>query len=345
MMDNVKGAPQNVEQNKTNAEIITEIIKNQHKEFKNLYGCTDDDFNGVDDTKYYIKDFIGENSLNLIVARAKTGKSLFMQGFIHSLLLFYPNKEFYYIDNDNSLKTAKKRKINEIKYPNFTYINKKKIDKQKGNLDILNRLLQFENLQDCVIVFDSLRNFTNGADINKDKDLNVFMNKFELLRMQGACVFLLHHTKKGDDSEFRGGNGIIESVDNVFYLKNLIKESKQQKDYKNELYFILELRDSRDDETQKKAFYINMETKEFKEIEINQAYKVILPEICMKAYEILKENDGINQTKLRELLNIQNNTTQRNNLDKGVGILYIKSDGTGYRNSEKIYYAIDENTI
>ena len=90
-------------------------------------------------------------------------------------------------------------------------------------------------------------------------------------------MFLLHHTKKGDSSEFRGGNGIIESADNVFYLRNLIKESKQQEKYKNELYFIAELKDSRDDETQK-AFYSNIETKEFKEVEINEALKIVLPE-------------------------------------------------------------------
>lgn len=323
-MNNEKEAPQNVEQTKNNKRIITKKPKISHNEFKKKWGCTKADFDNIDDTKYFIDDFIAETSLNVIYARAKTGKSLFMQNFIHSLLIKYQNKEFYYIDNDNSLKTAKKRKIiDELEHLNFSYINKKKIYTYKGRVkELLDEIAELENLENCVIVFDSLRNFTNGADINKDKDLEKLMDKFELLRINGACVFLLHHTKKGDSSEFRGGNGIIESADNVFYLRNLIKESKQQEKYKNELYYIAELKDSRDDDETQKAFYVNMETKEFKEVEINEALKIVLPEICFKAYELLKEQGDMNITKLYEALNIKSNALQRNKIFMGNHILY-----------------------
>ena len=117
MSDNIKEAPQIVEQtNKTNDEIIVKNLKF----LKKKWGCTKADFDNVDDAKYFIDDFIAETSLNIIYTRAKTGKSLFMQSFIYSLLMKYPNKEFYYIDNDNSLKTAKKRKIiDELEHLNF----------------------------------------------------------------------------------------------------------------------------------------------------------------------------------------------------------------------------------
>ena len=310
-------------------------MNNEQKEFASIYAVTQDDWNSIDATKYFIDNFISETSLNLVIAPAKTGKSLIMQDFIHYLLPKYQNKVFFYIDNDNSLKTAKKRKINEIQYPNFKYINKKKIYEQKGGVNaIFDKLLSYESLQNWVIVFDSLRNFANGVDINKDKDLTPFMEKFETLRIKGACVFLLHHTKKGDNAEFRGGNGIIESVDNVFYLRNLIKESKQQERYKNELYFILELKYSRDENETQKAFYTNTETGEFKEIEIDEAMSKNLPPICIKAHEILKEYGELNQSKLFEMLNITNNAPRRAEIQKGENILY---EITQYPNKHKFY--------
>lgn len=271
------------------------------QDFIDFYAYKNSDFQ-ISNERFLINDFIEKGSLNLIYARAKQGKSNFMFSLYNYLAEINADLQFFYIDNDQSTKTAKKRGFDEAtkKFKNFHYIGKRKIKDLGGKKELFKTLENLQDLDKCVFCFDTLRNFFKG-DMNSDVFVTEFMNAFENIREYGATIFLLHHAKKTDKETQRGSDGIIESCDNIFQLENLIKQSKQQLNFdKNVFIFMLNLKDSRDnDDGVLKAFKIKNDPLnfEFKEIELNEAYEILLPPICIKAYEILSQNGDLNQKK------------------------------------------------
>ena len=69
----------------------------------------------------------------------------------------------------------------------------------------------------ALFVFDTLRSAQTG-DENESRSMALVMQTLRQLRDQGATVVLLHHTRKGSDSTYKGSTAIFDLVDHVMGL-------------------------------------------------------------------------------------------------------------------------------
>jgi phage/plasmid primase-like uncharacterized protein/archaellum biogenesis ATPase FlaH len=69
----------------------------------------------------------------------------------------------------------------------------------------------------ALLIFDTLRSAQNG-DENESRSMAIVMQTLRQLRDQGATVILLHHTRKGSDSTYKGSTAIFDLVDHVMGL-------------------------------------------------------------------------------------------------------------------------------
>lgn len=305
----------------------------QYNDFLDKFSYKQDDFE-VSPDEWLIDSFLEMKSVSVIYAPSKQGKSFFAQSFIFHDLQKMDDKIFIYLDNDNSAKTAKKRKFNEMieKYPNFKYIGKKKIYEAKTNMIDILLNIEPKILSKCIIVLDSLRNFVKG-DMKDSQLIKQLMEKFERLRDLGATLIILHHSTKSDARIFSGAEDIRASAENMIFLENLLKNTKKQKDFKDKFYFKLSLEHSRNNDEDEKFFYANAKSGEFRECDKMEVYKMVLPEICFKARIILEEKGDLIQRELYEHLGCTNNNSKRKELEQGIDILYERYE-TGEKNAK-----------
>lgn len=69
----------------------------------------------------------------------------------------------------------------------------------------------------ALLIFDTLRSAQTG-DENESRSMALVMQTLRQLRDQGATVILLHHTRKGSDSTYKGSTAIFDLVDHVMGL-------------------------------------------------------------------------------------------------------------------------------
>ncbi len=176
------------------------------------------------EVSYLIENFLVKNSLNIVFAKAGQGKSWLMLALAITLLKNRSISQCIYMDMDNSKAALKNRKIDELieKYPNLAYVHSSKIN--QSSKDILYNLSQqakqsencFENM---LFIFDSIRDFLGGSDMNSDRDILPLMAQLKDLREAGATVIFLHHTTKDSDGQqFKGSTSFIDSVDVAYSL-------------------------------------------------------------------------------------------------------------------------------
>jgi len=176
------------------------------------------------EVSYLIENFLVKNSLNIIFAKAGQGKSWLMLALSLSLLKSGRISQCIYMDMDNSKAALKNRKIDELieSYPNLVYVHSSKIN--QSSKDILYNLSKqakenencFENM---LFIFDSIRDFLGGSDMNSDRDILPLMAQLKDLREAGATVIFLHHTTKDSDGQqFKGSTSFIDSVDVAYSL-------------------------------------------------------------------------------------------------------------------------------
>lgn len=180
---------------------------------------------------YLIPKFLVEKSLNLIYARGGQGKSWLMLAIALKLLDELQVSECLYLDMDNSRATLKDRKMDELleEYPNLYYIHRSSIEGSPR--DFLYNLadtskVNSEFFEDKLVIIDSIRDFTEGKDINSDKDIIPLMNKLKDLREAGSTVIFLHHTtKEGEGKTFKGSTSFRDSVDVAYSLSSKRKKN------------------------------------------------------------------------------------------------------------------------
>lgn len=176
--------------------------------------------------EYLYDNFIVKNDIVMIVARPGTGKSLLSVALCNMFLSEEKIKRVFYLDGDNSELTIKTRNIHLLKEKFGNRLNYFVELTQTKLTEIINELMK-KDLTDCLIIFDSIKNFIVG-DRNSHKDVTKLMKMLKKLRKNGATIIFLHHQNKLQkefNSEFAGSSAFAEDVALAFELRK--NEDKQ----------------------------------------------------------------------------------------------------------------------
>jgi hypothetical protein len=72
-----------------------------------------------------------------------------------------------------------------------------------------------------LLIFDSLVAFAGGVEENDAGQVRAFMQHFRRLADMGACVVVLHHSGKGENTkDYRGSSDIKAAIDSGWHLSN-----------------------------------------------------------------------------------------------------------------------------
>lgn len=201
------------------------------KELKSIYELTslfekyDLNFSEVENVKfeYLIENLLVKSEITMIAARPGVGKSLTTFAFVNIILLNSKVSKVIYLDGDNSLTTLKERKVHVVKKRHgekLVYIQGKKTSEF---IEVIKNL-EKTNLKDNLVVFDSIKNFMQGGDRDKNRDVSKVMEVLKTLRNNGATVIFLHHSNKPskdiDELMYAGSSAWEEDSTNAFILKN-----------------------------------------------------------------------------------------------------------------------------
>jgi archaellum biogenesis ATPase FlaH len=127
----------------------------------------------------------------------------------------------YYLDRENPLSEAQKRRLllSESGNPDFLWWGSWRSFPEVPDLEAgFSTLLTLAREERPLLIFDTLAAFTDG-DENDKVDVQPVMQKFRRLTGAGATVVFLHHTGKGQGSEYRGNSAIRAAVDMAFLLE------------------------------------------------------------------------------------------------------------------------------
>ncbi|MGE0738274.1 DnaB-like helicase N-terminal domain-containing protein [Sulfurimonas sp.] len=191
---------------------------------KTFWDKIDMDTNEIENLKFvYLYDhFIVKNEITMIAARPGSGKSLTAMALANILLTNRTIEYVFYLDGDNGKSTLKERKIHDLKQKWGERLRMIE-GKSKKTYDKAIRELKNMDLTNCVVFFDSIKNFMDGGDRDKNKDVSKVMEVLKALRNNGATVIFLHHSNKPqkDISElmYAGSSAWEEDTGNAYILK------------------------------------------------------------------------------------------------------------------------------
>lgn len=206
-------------------------IKNLKKiddNFDKLINIFDLDVDKIRNKKieFLYDDFIIKNDITMIVARPGIGKSLLSISLCNMLLSSAKIDRIIYFDGDNSASTIKQRDIHLLKEKFNNRLNYIIEFSHQDFFKIVDELKK-RDLNNCLIVLDSIKNFIIG-DRNAHKDVTEVMNILKELRKNGSSVIFLHHQNKLNkdfNSAFAGSSAFLEDVASAYELNK--NEDKQ----------------------------------------------------------------------------------------------------------------------
>lgn len=179
--------------------------------------------------KHIISNFLIDNTITLIYAPPKQGKSMFLCGVSKWI---YHNTSYYteYYDFDNPLVALEDRGVDalwEELDDRFDYIHPEELEKSTKDedvvivdaKDVLNTLAKDadilnKNYEKTIFMFDSATDF---CDESSDSSVKLFMSKLKRIRLAGGTVIILHHTNKKDPS-YKGSTVFKSASDNIYKL-------------------------------------------------------------------------------------------------------------------------------
>jgi len=194
--------------------------------------------------EYIIPNFLIKNTITIIYAPPKQGKSMFLCGLSKWI---YKNTNLYteYYDNDNPLIALEDRGVDSLweeLSDRFDYMHPEVLaeaakDEEfilidtKDALEILVKDANSatKNYDDTIFMFDSATDF---CDESSDSSVKSFMGKMKKLRSAGATIIILHHTNKKDPN-YKGSTVFKSATDNIYKL-TLEYEDADGKTYKLE---------------------------------------------------------------------------------------------------------------
>ncbi|GEM_PF-6066119 len=71
-----------------------------------------------------------------------------------------------------------------------------------------------------IVIVDTLKNFSKGAELNSDKEMNDVMSELMDVREAGHTVLILHHLPKkvDDENPFKNNTTVVDAVDVAYRL-------------------------------------------------------------------------------------------------------------------------------
>jgi hypothetical protein len=290
-----------------------------------------------EEPNFLIPNFLAERSLSMFFAKGGSGKSYLAISLALKLLKEQRLKTVLYFDMDNSLIALKRRGLDKIiaENPDFQYIHSSRM--KKGPLELIDELIGRGQrtpalLENALIVFDSIRDFIVGRDMNSDRDVGPVMEKLKQLREVGATVIFLHHTSK--EGAFKGSTAFRDSVDMSYALSS--------ERNKNKLVFTLEIDKDRLGVEGCVAFDLNTETMMLESSNFTMAsVSDHKRQLIEKAKSIIEQNlDGITQTTLlKELGTSSDDKTARKYLKEFEGRFWTMKK-LPQQNNASCYYPI-----
>ncbi len=281
------------------------------------------------ETKYIIDDFLVEESITLIYASPKQGKSRFAIG-LAKYLFSKTNYYTQYFDFDNPLSALGERGIDRVVdegIGRFDYIHPEKVT--ITSQEALNNLVSAanvstKNFKKEVFFIDSATDF---VDETNDNAVKIFMNKLKTLRNAGATIIVLHHSNK-TDKNYKGSSVFKSAADNVYFLKNEFSTS-------DETMFLLDLEAGRF-KVRNSAFGLSsnyvLSLLDYEDVCIPATEQLVIQKIKKV---LSKQKEGLNQTKILEELDVSaRDKTTISILHRYVGKFWDSFDG---KQNSKIY--------
>lgn len=278
----------------------------------------------IDDTKFYIKDFIAAEAVTMIYSSSNQGKTWLSLAISQEIISTDDSlDELIYFDLDNGRRNIKKRNLQPFldKYSKWGYYIGSNMDMEKEELlQSLEDDCYNMNYTNKVLIFDSTRDFL--ADTSNDRQAREFMHIMKKIRDNGGTVIVIHHSSK--NGKVIDGSGDFEkSVDNLFHL-----EQKNRID--NILQLVLHMKKDRDDVFHC-AFKVNSSTLSLSPMDDKLAMMSEYEEdFANKGRKALEKNPkGLGQTALLKYIGYENtHKTARDTLDSFVGVFWKKHQQT-----------------
>ena len=190
----------------------------------------------IENTKfeYLLDNFIVKNEITMFAAPPASGKSLISVALCNMFLMENTISSVIYFDGDNGAATIKERNIHILKQNwgrKLRYFHESSCS--RSQMQQIIKQLQKTDLTDVFVIFDSIKNFMQNGDRDKNKDVSKVMTTLQNLRARGASVLFLHHTNKPQrdlqELTYAGSSAFAEDSGNAFIL--------QKNNYKNTFLF------------------------------------------------------------------------------------------------------------
>lgn len=173
--------------------------------------------------KEILKGFLFERSINMLYAKAGTGKTWVC--FALSKYLAGQGFDVLYLDPDNPYDLIKKRGFEaHIKALNgkMTYINGDLMDDMRSEMNEANeKIVQNAkaNYDKCVFIYDGLKFFLGGGMYDETK-IDKIVTLFKRIRKAGGTVIVINHTTKKGDA-MKGGGSLTDALDEVWRVDKI----------------------------------------------------------------------------------------------------------------------------
>ncbi|CZE50833.1 ATPase domain-containing protein [Campylobacter geochelonis] len=278
---------------------INKILKNG--EFERLLSLTltqkdefDRDVEWLDFGK--VTNFITKNSINVISSNSGTGKTYFSTVFAIELLKQNLIRKVIHINLDGDTSVFRSRGQSEtikkfIDEKKWFHIRMQELLKNKisnPNEIIKCAISTNENLQETLIILDSLANFI--PKLNETQQVTEFFNMLRTSANKGIIYIINTHNRKGEE-EFSGSGMILNLADVLWSLKS--------KKYDDKIVFTLEYQKARY-LYKNQAFELKFAGNQLFSLDFQEANMTDnQQEIVTKILNILEQNQtGINQGNL-----------------------------------------------
>lgn len=174
---------------------------------------------------YVVDRLVPEGSITLLYSKGGSGKSTLatqMGGAVSSGTTFMglgtSQRPVVIIDYENPNAVLKKR-IKAVAGAENVYFwtgsNTPPQINQKEWVGLKDLVLELEN---PLIFIDTLSSSTSGLDILSNGDYSKVMARIIELRNLGATIVLLHHTPKGDATQYIGASAIYNQCDHILAM-------------------------------------------------------------------------------------------------------------------------------
>ena len=221
--------------NKLKSDLSIKKLK-KPENLDSLFDKFDLNYEKIEYTKfeYLYEYFITKNEITMIAAPPGSGKSLISVALANIFLKENSINTIVYFDADNGSATLKERHVHELKRMwnhKFRYFHESSAD--INQMWQIIKQMQKTNLTNFIIFFDSIKNFMEGKNRDKNQDVSSLMEVLQSLRARGSTVIFLHHTNKPQrdltELVYAGSSAFQESTGNAYIL--------QKNDYKHTFLF------------------------------------------------------------------------------------------------------------